>query len=594
MTHRFATFEIDEDAREVRAGGRALTLQPRVFDVLVYLARNRDRVVSKDELLDAVWPDVTVADGSLQRAVSLARHALEEAGAENAIRTYSRQGYRFCAEAAGAVGPGLPAENPAPASPELAAARAAYEAGNWDAAMARYEAIDRVDGLEGEDLQRWAHAAQCAGRPQEAIGPLEEAAAAFTMRGDRRRAGWVAVLIALLRLEWRETALAKGWSHRAARLLEHEPPCREKGYLDFLGARMALMENDIESALELGRRARDAGEAFGDPDLEGLGLVHCGEANLYLGHVREGLAALDEAAASVASANLSPWAGGLVYCGVIFSCMTRADWQRATQWTEQFTRWCVNKGTAGYPGLCQMHRSEVLTLRGELEEAEREIRATIANLARQAPWAEGEAWQVLGDILVARGAFAEAEAAFRRANELGYEAHFHIALLRLAEGDAVAAARLLAQSLAENAWSCRSKRGQALAYHAIAAAAGGQLDAARQAVAELEAAPDLTSTPALQALLGRARAELAAAEGRLPEALQHFRNAIRTCQTINAPLVAAQFRCRLAGLLADQGDREAARIELMAAAPVLKRAGAEGLLQHCERLRSLLATNPRP
>jgi DNA-binding winged helix-turn-helix (wHTH) protein len=589
MTHRFATFEIDEAAREVRAGGRVLNLQPRVFDVLVYLARNRDRVVSKDELLDAVWPDVTVADGSLQRAVSLARNALEEAGVENAIRTYSRQGYRFCAEAAGTP---VPAAPPALVAPELAAARAAYAAGDWEGVMTRYESIDRVDGLEGEDLQRWAHAAQCAGRPHEAISPLEQAVAASAMRGNRRSAGWAAVLIAMLRVEWREVALAKGGYHRAVRLLEHEPPCREKGYLDLLGARMALMENELETALELGRRARDAGETFGDPDLESLGLVHCGEASLYLGRIREGLAALDEAGASVASANLSPWAGGLVYCGVIFSCMTRADWQRATQWTEQFTRWCAGKGTASYPGLCQMHRSEVLTLRGELAEAEREIRATIANLARQAPWAEGEAWQVLGDILVSRGAFAEAEAAFRRANELGFEAHFHIALLRLAQGDPAAATSLLAHSLAENAWSCRSKRGQALAYYAIAAAHSARLDEAREAVAALETEPELTSTPALQALRGRALGELAAAEGRQADALQHFRNAIRTCQTINAPLVAAQFRCRLASLLAGQGELEAARIELMAAAPVLKHAGAEGLLKQCERLRAVLSTTP--
>jgi DNA-binding winged helix-turn-helix (wHTH) protein/predicted negative regulator of RcsB-dependent stress response len=594
--HRFATFEIDEATREVRAGQRVLTLQPRVFDLLVYLARNRDRVVSKDELLDTVWPDVTVADGSLQRAVSLARNALEEAGAANAIRTYSRQGYRFCAEAAGEQPvPAIEATAADAAAPDaaLAAARAAYAAGEWADVMTRYEAIDRVDGLEGEDLQRWAHAAQCAGKPHQAIPPLERAVAAFTVRGDRRRAGWVAVLIAMLRVEWRELPLAKGWYHRAARLLENEPPCREKGYLDFLGSRMALMEYDLDRSLELGRRARDAGGQFGDPDLESLGLVHCGEASLYLGKIREGLAALDEAGASVASSNLSPWAGGLVYCGVIYSCMTRADWQRATQWTEQFTRWSADKGTPGYPGLCQMHRAEVLALRGLLPEAEREIRSTIDNLSRQAPWAEGEAWLVLGDILVARGAFDEAEAAFNHAVELGHDAHYHFALLRFAEGNPAAASNLLAQSLAANGWSCRSKRGQALAYYAITAANNQQLDEARAAVAELEGDADLASTPALQALLGRARAELAAAEGRINDAFQHFRSAIRICQSITAPLLAAQIRCRLASLLAAQGDREAAHLELMAAAPILKQAGAEGLLTHCQRVRALLETSPR-
>lgn len=105
--HRFPAFEIDEDKREVRAGGQTLTLQPRVFDLLVYLARHRERVVPKDELLDAVWPGVVVTDGSLQRAVSLARAALVEAGTHTAIRTYSRQGYRMCVDtvAGGASAP---------------------------------------------------------------------------------------------------------------------------------------------------------------------------------------------------------------------------------------------------------------------------------------------------------------------------------------------------------------------------------------------------------------------------------------------------------------------------------------------------------
>ena len=98
MVHRFPTFEIDEEKRELRAGARVLGVQPRVFDLLTYLARNRDRVVPKDELLDALWAGVIVADGSLQRAVSLARTTLAEAGVEDAIRTFARQGYRLVVE----------------------------------------------------------------------------------------------------------------------------------------------------------------------------------------------------------------------------------------------------------------------------------------------------------------------------------------------------------------------------------------------------------------------------------------------------------------------------------------------------------------
>jgi tetratricopeptide (TPR) repeat protein len=365
--------------------------------------------------------------------------------------------------------------------------------------------------------------------------------------------------------------------------LQGEPDCRERGYLDLLGARMALLANEVEQALECGERARDAGDRFGDPDLESLGLVHVGEANLYLGRIREGLAAIDEAGVSVAASGLSPWAGGLVYCGVIFTCMTRADWQRAGQWTQQFTRWSEGKGVAGYPGLCRMHRAEVLAVRGELREAEREIRATQEMLARQAPWAEGDAWRVLGDVLLAKGALQEAREAYSRATELGWESQFGLALVRFAQGDAPAATRLLARALAENAWSCRSKRGQALAHYAIIATAAGEPGAARAALAELGREPDLTSTPALEALVARGHAELAAAEGRTGEAITLLRSALRTWQTMNAPVEGAMVRCRLAVLLEVEGDPESAALELAAAKKVFQETGAGGLMQQCER-----------
>ena len=108
MIFRFGRFELDEGTRELRLGTRPLPLQPRVFDLLVYLVRNHERVVPKEELLSAIWPEVIVTDSSIMRAVSLIRGLLREGGQPDAIQTFSRQGYRFIGELGGA-----PARSPA-------------------------------------------------------------------------------------------------------------------------------------------------------------------------------------------------------------------------------------------------------------------------------------------------------------------------------------------------------------------------------------------------------------------------------------------------------------------------------------------------
>jgi DNA-binding winged helix-turn-helix (wHTH) protein len=95
----FGIHELDEDRWELRRGGLPVPVQPMVLRLLLYLARHRGRVVTRRELLDALWPGTTVTESSVLRAVSLARRALgERAGSGSTIRTYHRRGYRFCAE----------------------------------------------------------------------------------------------------------------------------------------------------------------------------------------------------------------------------------------------------------------------------------------------------------------------------------------------------------------------------------------------------------------------------------------------------------------------------------------------------------------
>lgn len=216
------------------------------------------------------------------------------------------------------------------------------------------------------ELQAWAQTIQCHGRNEAAIAPLEQAVPVFLAAGETRRAAWIATLLAQVRMEWRDHALSGGWYRRARRLLEGAPLGREQGYLSYLGSRQALFQNDLKAAATLGEETRTIGEKLGDPDLRNLGLLCVGEARVFLGEVQAGLAALEEAGIAVTADGLSPWVGAQVYCGVIYTCMTRADWQSAGEWTEQFIRWGEDKGLTSYPGLCRMHRAEVLTVRGRL------------------------------------------------------------------------------------------------------------------------------------------------------------------------------------------------------------------------------------
>lgn len=576
MIYRFGCFQLDEERRELRADGRELTLQPRVFDLLVYFIRNRDRVVGKEELLNALWPGVIVTDASLQRAVSLARSALREGDARDAIRTYSREGYRFCLDVIERDSPVAPERDAAPpeaAGTLLDAARGAHEQCEWQLAVARFREADREGGLGAQDLERWAQAAQSAGQLSNSIAPLERAVAAHGVRGDRRGAARAALALAQVHFERREAAVARGWHRRAASFLATEQESPEHGRLEWLASRFAVVDGDLDRALEHADRARALGERLADSDLQALGLLYRGLALLTRGEIEEGAACLDEAAAAVLAGEVGRLAGGLIYCGVIWGCRNRCDWDRAAQWTENFTRWCERNGFAAFPGTCRLHRAEVLSFQGQLGEAEREVTEACSELSTGAPWAEGDAFRVLGDLCLTRGDLEGAETAFRRAHELGWDPQPGYAWLQLARQKPEAALRSLERSVDASGWSNRQRRGLLLAHLAIVAARTGSVERAREALAELDEHPERWSTSALRALVTSARGELALSEGQTGGAIALLRQALEIWKDVDSPLNAASTRLRLADCLAAVGDADAAELEASAAEAIFRKVG---------------------
>lgn len=93
---------------QLRVGGEAVSIEPRIYDLLRVLIELRHRVVAKEELLAAIWPNVTVNIGVLKRAIWVLRQVLRTAGIPDPITTVPRRGYRFTAEVS--VGPAAPEE----------------------------------------------------------------------------------------------------------------------------------------------------------------------------------------------------------------------------------------------------------------------------------------------------------------------------------------------------------------------------------------------------------------------------------------------------------------------------------------------------
>lgn len=128
LAFRFGEFEIHPRQQELRRRGRVVHIEPQVFDLLLYLVSNRERTVSKDELIEAIWQGRIISESALSSCISAARRALGDSGEQQQlIRTVSKRGFRFV----GPVGRGTspkaePADDDKSAAP-MAAAAGQYE-----------------------------------------------------------------------------------------------------------------------------------------------------------------------------------------------------------------------------------------------------------------------------------------------------------------------------------------------------------------------------------------------------------------------------------------------------------------------------------
>jgi class 3 adenylate cyclase len=475
----------------------------------------------------------------------------------------------------------------------LAEARRAYDRHAWDEALAALTQVDLDGGLEPADLQLLADTATWVGQPDLAMDALERAFAGHERAGDRTSAALVALRLADKAFERNAYAVLQGWLARADRLLADEPPSSAHGSLAAMRSiEAALIHHDLDAAFEHIDRAIEIGQGFGDVDLQYLGQSYKGQLLIKTGRWAEGLALIDEAAATASSGELTPKTACDVYCLTISACRDLADYRRAGEWTDQAQRWMRRQSIDSYVGICRVHRAELKRVRGSWEEAEQEARDACEELERhRLLFALGLAHYEVGEVRLHMGDLEAADEAFRRAYEYGWDPQPGHALLLLARGDTDAAATSIARSLASGAddeadTPSRSAldRGRLLPAQVEIALARDDLDTARTAIVELEAIAAHQASGVWEATALTARGALLLHEGDADRAVKHLDKAWRAWQSADVPYEAARARMRLGQAHALAGDTAAWRLELQAAGSVFERLGAAPDLAQVEAL----------
>ena len=249
--------------------------------------------------------------------------------------------------------------------------RDAHRRHAWHEAFDWLREADSETPVSPQDLELLAESAWFAGDPDAAIEARQRAHSGYLRQGDKCHAAEMALQLALDHFERLEAAIGNGWLGRAKRLLEQTPnECAAHGWqatsLGYLAHRMA---GDAEEAFRQAKLAQEIGERLAIPAIQALALQLQGYALVSMGRIDDGLALIDESTVAALSGELDPMTTGKIYCSTISVCRNLADWRRASEWTDAAERWCKRQGVAGFPGICRVHRAEIMDFRGSWADA---------------------------------------------------------------------------------------------------------------------------------------------------------------------------------------------------------------------------------
>jgi hypothetical protein len=462
-------------------------------------------------------------------------------------------------------------------------ARDAAARGDWGAAFELFMRAD-ADGLAGPaDLAVLGEVAYAAGHLDVSIEAWERTYALCVEAGDEDAAAGAAVRVAMhLLFDTALMAPVRGWMARAERLLEGQPETPASAWLAVARTYERMLTGDLPSARPSARRAIELGSRL-DPAACALGRV--AEARLLIldGDVEPGLALLNEVGVATVSGDLDSLSTGVVYCELVCALQGLAQYDVAEQWTEAMERWCKTNAIGSLHGRCRVHRAEILRLRGSCSEAETEALSACEELRpylrREMGWPLSE----LGRIRLRRADIEGAEEAFLAAHRAGWDPQPGLALVRLAQGDAVAAAASIRDALEhpmrvpfkERPPDTDLQRAPLLEAQVEIEIAAGDITRARSAADELTRVAARFESKALVAGATHAHGRVRLAEGDPADAEQYCAEAARLWNEVGAPYEAAMAQAGLADALGASGHEQRAALELEAARAALDRIEAQ-------------------
>lgn len=447
----------------------------------------------------------------------------------------------------------------------LADAREAYARHDWETCRALVEAHPASDPREeAERLVLLAESWWWLGRLEECIRARQAAFEAYEALGDTRNAGVAAVWLYEHHCLRARPSVGTAWLQRARRLLDGDDECAEYCILILRELEVAHGGGDYDDALAIGAQALALARSLGSADLEAEAQQATGRVLIDAGDIARGLAAIDEAMLSAVEGRLGPYSTGKVYCSLIGACEEVGDLRRAAEWTEMTAQWAEQHPFAVFPGICRVHRANVMNLRGDLLDAESEASRACEELLDGHLPNVAAGFAEVGDIRRRLGDLEGAETAFARAEELRGRPCYGTALLRLSQGRVDEASRIISGCVADRSAS-RIARARVLPAAAQIAIAADDLLMAEECVDELEQIADAFDIGLLRASAQLARGRLLLAEGEPRAACAVLHEALVRWQELGVPYEVASTRTVLAQAQRDAGDEDGARASFAAA-----------------------------